>query len=209
LSAERDELEYEIFNRALIKTEPITNDKLLEGNIITYQTKETKDFEGKPFLVLQKRVDRYEWWMRFGHSQKPNYDADPPGYPDDMNDFIYGRTETEEGEYQEVLEQEYGKEFLIKRIEFIPYDDLGEKIEQGIDFDSLKMSRSMKVEVEYRLQQRYGEGAGLSTKKTTTKTVYTMITFINFAVYKETDSGSLPGHPFAGFFAESFLFAIK
>ena len=210
LSAARDELEFEIFNKAVIKTDPATNDKLLKGNVITYQTAQTKDFEGKVFLVLQRKTENYEWLMRFGHSQKPNYEEYPPGYPDDMRDPIYGKQMASQGgNFQEVLEQEYGKEFLIKKIEFIPYDDLGKVIGRGEDFDSLKTARCMKVNVEYRLQSRYGEGAGYGRNSEATKTASTMVSFINFVIYKESESASLPGNIYSGFFAKNFLFAIR
>jgi len=204
LTEDRDGLEFEIFNRKVIKTDPNTNDRLVEGNVVTYQTKEAKDFEGTRFLVLQKKIDKYEWWQRFGHSQQPNDNEDPPGYPDDMRDPVYGKQITEEGEYEEVLEQEYGKEFLMSKINFIPYDNIGQRIETGNDYNTLKMARSMKIEVEYKIRGRYGESLMMKTK---VKTASTTIHFINFLIISQEEGGQTEGLFLTPFLFNFFAFS--
>jgi prepilin-type N-terminal cleavage/methylation domain-containing protein len=208
LTENKDGMEFEIFNRRIIKTDPNTNDKLVEGNVVTYQTKESKNFEGVQFLILQKKIDKYEWWQRFGHSQKPNDNEDPPGYPDDMRDPVYGKQITENGEYEEILEQEYGKEFLMSKISFIPYDNIGQKIESGDDYNTLKMARSMRIEVEYKVRGRYGESLMMRTK---VKGASTTIHFINFSILTQEEgqqSGSLSPTPFLSKFFTSLSFFI-
>ncbi|OGF47546.1 MAG: hypothetical protein A2452_02505 [Candidatus Firestonebacteria bacterium RIFOXYC2_FULL_39_67] len=173
-----DDLEFEIFNRTVIDTDASSNDKTVEGNTIAYSTKSSGDSK---YIILMKKVDKYEWVLKFGHSQKPNDNEYPLGYPDDMRDPNDGKRQTETGEEEEVLEQVDGNEFLMNTIQFIPYDQKGEKIESasGYDYSSMKASRSIRIEVEYLLKGDYGDTARLATRK---KTATANILFISFSM---------------------------
>ncbi|MFH1824063.1 MAG: prepilin-type N-terminal cleavage/methylation domain-containing protein [Candidatus Firestonebacteria bacterium] len=217
LSENQDELEFEIFNRRIVKTDSNTNDKLVEGNVVNYKTEESKDFGGISFSILKKEIDKYEWWQRFSHSQKPNdsEDIDPAwrGYPDDMRDSTYGKQVTDQGGLEEILEQEKGKEFLISNIKFEAYNNLGQKIEGGGDYSTLKTARSMKVEIKYRVYGRYGE---MLREKVNEKTVSTTIHFINFSILNPLEDEEQPEEtnkrpsPFlSNFFAKAFFFRIR
>lgn len=206
LSAERDDLEFEIFNREVKSTDAVTNDKLVIGNVVHFKTYEAKDMDGTLFLVLKKKIDKYEWYQRFGHSQKPNDEADPPGYPDDMRDPTYGKQMTEDGEYEEILEQEYGKEFLMEKIKFLPYDNIGVIINEGENYTTLKMARSMKIEVEYKLRGRYGETLLAKSK---VKTASTTIHFVNFSIFDQEQTLNIivpSEYRLSSFFASQRLF---
>ncbi|MFH1074442.1 MAG: prepilin-type N-terminal cleavage/methylation domain-containing protein [Candidatus Firestonebacteria bacterium] len=188
-----DDLEFEIFNREVKEIDSNSNDKRVEGNTIYYSTKSSSDSK---YIILMKKVDKYEWWMKFGHSQTPNDDDDPKGYPDDMRDPTYGKEETESGEEEEVIEQVTGDEFLMSTIQFTPYDQDGKKIESlgGFDYSSMKPARSMRIEVEYMLKGDYGDTARLATRK---KTATANILFISFSMLststEETMNNPAPG----------------
>jgi len=177
-----DDLEFEIFNRKVLEVDKNSNDKKVEGNTIFYSVKNSAD---NKYILLMKKVDKYEWWMKFGHSQKANDDEDPKGYPDDMRNSSYGKQETEAGEEEEVIEQSAGNEFLMQTIQFIPYDQNGVKIEGagGFDYSTMKAARSMRVEVAYKLKGDYGDTARLATR---TKTATANILFISFSMLGST-----------------------
>jgi prepilin-type N-terminal cleavage/methylation domain-containing protein len=189
LATDRDQLEFEVFNRKVLETDSDTNDKRIQGSVLYYFARETKDYEGIKFKILQKREDEYEWWLKFGHSQAPNDSADPHGYPDDMRDPVYGKQLTLEGDYEEMIEQEEKKEFLVSTCTFTPYDKLGEMIEGGVDYEDLKDARSMRVELTYKIRSRYGEAL---QEKTQVKTVTTTVHFVNFMVEDTEKSGMAP-----------------
>jgi prepilin-type N-terminal cleavage/methylation domain-containing protein len=184
LSTGKNELEYEIFNSNVLEVESGSNDKKVEGHQIFYTTADKSDDRGNEFVVLEKQTNVYEWWMKFGHSQMPNDDVEPRGYPVDMKDEATGRKETIVGEKTEVLEQEVGKEFLLKSIKFIPFDKEGKDMttyisggEKGFDYDMLKSVRSMRVDLEYLIAGDYGDQATPSARK---KTASKSIIFISF-----------------------------
>jgi|GEM_PF-1423709 len=193
LSENFDELEFEIFNRKVLEVESNTNNKRVEGNTIYYSVKSSADSK---YQLLMKRVDTYEWWMMFGHSQKPNDDDDPKGYPDDMRNPSYGKQETGTGDEEEVVEQAEGNEFLMSRIQFIPYDQDGKKIESGTGYNYLEMkpARSMRIEVDYLLKGDYGDTARLATRK---KTATANILFTSFSmqttITEEVKLNKFPG----------------
>ena len=170
LGSNNDEMEFEIFNRKVLEVDKNSNDKVVEGNTIVYSTKPAAT---AGFIVLLKKTDKYKWMMKFGHSQKPNDDVDPKGYPDDMRN---SKQDTEAGQEEEVIEQDKEKPFLLKSIKFTPYDKDGKKIESnGYDYTVLKAARSMRVEIEYVEQGEKGEAVRTqgNTKKATENIIFT------------------------------------
>ncbi len=176
LSPGGDEFEFEIFNRVVMETDQYSSDKRIRGCIITYKTKVSKDFEGIAFSILEKKEDLYEWWLKFGHSQAPNDNDNPLGYPDDMRDPSTGKQIVYEAEFAEVLEQEEKREFLLDTLTFTPYDAEGVEL-TGYDYAALKTARSIKVELTYKLRGRYGEALSEKIRK---KTVSQIVPFINY-----------------------------
>lgn len=185
LSPEKNEIVFEIFNKKVIETDPLTNDKLVEGNTIIFSTKGLRDSEGKEFYVLQRKLDRYEWLQKFGHSLKPNNTVVPPGYPDDMAD---SKQPTYYGEYKNLLEQEAGREFFMQNISFMPYNSLGQEINEGNDYDSLKEARSVKIEVAYKIRGKYGETL---LEKVKIKTASTTVHFVNLSIFNDEEQGAI------------------
>ena len=173
-----DDLEFEVFNRSVLEVDASSGDKKVEGNTVYYYTKPSND---SLYLLLYRKIDKYEWWMKFGHSQTPNDNDDPKGYPDDMRDPSTGKQQTEAGEETEVIEQAAGNEFRMSSIKFTPYDQDGKSIEStgGYDYASMKPGRSMHIELEYTLKGDYGDTARLATRK---KTATANILFISFAM---------------------------
>ena len=201
LGMEQDSIEFEIFNRKVLSTDTNTNDKRIEGNQIFYSVKSSRDYRKTDFFIVQRRINTYEWWMKFGHSQKPTDDENPPGYPADMRDSIYGRQETGEGVEEDMVPQMYGKEFLLKSIKYLPFDKDGVELnagDSGFNYDFFKMARSIKVDIKYLIKSDYGENTG---SKTELKSASTNIFFIGFSILNTEQSRYLgPAGPFSGLY---------
>ena len=205
LSPGGDELEFEIFNRRVLETDPYSGDKRIEGSIISYRSKSSKDFEGIKFNIIEKKDDLYEWWLKFGHSQTPNDETEPYGYPDDMRDPVSGKQMLSAGEFDELLEQEEKREFLLDTVIFTPYDAMGEAITDGDDYATLKTARAIKVEISYKLRGRYGESLSEKIRK---KTVSQMVPFVNYMTEESRDYSN--GGTYSTYaLLKSFYLAIK
>jgi hypothetical protein len=201
LSENRDELEFEIFSKKVLQLDSTTNDKKILGNVIIYELKFVKDFYDEEYKALIKTVQEYEWWQRFGHTLQPYDDIDPPGYPSDIFDAVYGRQDLPLGDPVELLEQEEKKEFLLQSIQFIPYDDIGNPILTGESYDELKGTRSFRVLIEYKIKGRYGS---LLQNRVVTKQASHMVNFINYIKSTTSTSAGLVS-PAGKFLISSWL----
>ncbi len=182
LGQNKDYLVFEIFDRKVLEIDANSSDKLIQGSVITYQLNATKDYAGNPFMILQKKEDTYQWWLKFGHTQIPDELAEPFGYPPDYRDPVTGYQPLTEGQFTDMIEQEDKKEFLVTSVIFTPYDNLGEEIPSGSSYEDLKYARSIKIEVTYTIRNNNGD---LSTEKNSVKTVSTVIPFVNFMVQSD------------------------
>ncbi len=182
LGQNKDFLVFEVFNRKVLKTDQDTSDRLIQGSVISYQLNATKDYEGNPFMILQKKEDTYQWWLKFGHSEMPDDLLEPFGYPSDYRDPVMGYEQLSTGQFSDLIEQEDKKEFLVTSVVFTPYDNEGSEIQSGSTYDDLKYARSIKVEVTYKMKSKYGD---LGTGKDNVKTVSTIIPFVNFLAQKD------------------------
>lgn len=181
LGPNKDYLVFEIFNRKVVGTQTDTSNKTIQGSVITYQLNSSKDYQGNPFMILQKKEDKYEWLLQFGHTQVPDDLAEPYGYPPDYRDAS-SFVALPEGQFEDMIEQEEKKEFLVTSVIFTPYDNLGEEIVKGNTYEDLRYARSIKVEVTYSIRNSNGD---LSLEKNSSKTVSTVIPFVNFMVQSD------------------------
>ena len=181
LGQNKDYLVFEIFDRKVLEIDANSSDKLIQGSVITYQLNATKDYAGNPFMILQKKEDTYQWWLKFGHTQIPDELAEPFGYPPDYRDAS-SFVALPEGQFEDMIEQEEKKEFLVTSVIFTPYDNLGEEIVKGNTYEDLRYARSIKVEVTYSIRNSNGD---LSLEKNSSKTVSTVIPFVNFMVQSD------------------------
>ncbi|MEK6646253.1 MAG: hypothetical protein AABY84_06240 [Candidatus Firestonebacteria bacterium] len=171
ISSTRDSIEVDIFKDKVLSTDSTTNDQLINGKIINYKVEKAHDLYGNDYLIIQSKKTEYEWTQVFGHPQE----LDTDGYLPDIKDPVTGKRITKQYEYEDVVEPEKGKEFLLQTIKFIPYDSKGEENTYGFDYTALKSSKSIRVELTYLIRGEKGQ-------ESRTKNIATMISLINMGL---------------------------
>ena len=140
-SVSRNSISFEVFNVRTLKTDPITNDKVVEGSIITIKV-DTVKYPHQNYKVLSRKVDRYEWTEKFGHDQTPGVD----GFPEDLKQT---KRNFKKGVFIPLEQITFFRDLLIQDIKFIPYDGLDKKIKDIKDYASLKDTRNIVVRISY------------------------------------------------------------
>lgn len=141
-SISKDKICFEVFNIRTLKTDPITNDKLVEGSIITLKVEIVKDEIYESYKVISRKVDRYEWIEKFGHDQTPGID----GFPEDLKS---SRRNFKKGSFVPLETITFFRDLLIQDVKFIPYDGLDRKIQKLTDSESLKDTRNIVIRINY------------------------------------------------------------
>lgn len=140
-SISKDSICFEIFNVRTLKTDVVTNDKFIEGNIISFKVKKVMDADLSDYKVISKKVDRYEWLEKFGHDQTLGID----GFPEDMKQT---KQNFKKGAFEPIEAITFFRDLLIQDVKFIPYDGLDRRILK-FDLESLKDIRNVVIRITY------------------------------------------------------------